>query len=243
MSGLVLARPLLGERTSRSPGSRTSAWSGSEALRLRRPTPSRAGPMTSRWRLGVEKLKDSGLQGAYAFPVPSDGTKPERHCRRHVLHDRPCLRQALRHRGGPGEAGSGADRLEERCPEWRAESAGAVPQGDPECRAAACLCPRIAGELSVFDCAGVADGAAAAVVVRAEDAHRYTDTRSYVKALSFIVGDGSGCERPRLRLHDVPRGGASRRRRPTRQAGHHRPAAPSWRWRRCTTVSRRPSSC
>jgi acetyl-CoA C-acetyltransferase len=52
--------------------------------------------------------------------------------------------------------------------------------------------PRVAGELSVFDCAGVADGAAAAVVVRAEDAHRYTDRPLYVKALSFVVGDGSG---------------------------------------------------
>ena len=56
--------------------------------------------------------------------------------------------------------------------------------------------PRIAGELSVFDCAGVADGAAAAVVVRAEDAHKYTDAPLYVKALSFVVGDGSGVSDP-----------------------------------------------
>jgi acetyl-CoA C-acetyltransferase len=56
--------------------------------------------------------------------------------------------------------------------------------------------PRIAGELSVFDCAGVADGAAAAVVVRAEDAHRYTEHPLYIKALSFVVGDGSGVSDP-----------------------------------------------
>jgi acetyl-CoA C-acetyltransferase len=52
--------------------------------------------------------------------------------------------------------------------------------------------PRIAGSLGVFDCSGVSDGAAAAVVVRAEDAHRYTDQPIYVKALSFVAGPGTG---------------------------------------------------
>jgi acetyl-CoA C-acetyltransferase len=56
--------------------------------------------------------------------------------------------------------------------------------------------PRVAGELSVFDCAGVADGAAAAVLVRAEDAHRYTDTPLLVKALSFVAGNGQGLTDP-----------------------------------------------
>jgi acetyl-CoA C-acetyltransferase len=50
----------------------------------------------------------------------------------------------------------------------------------------------VAGRLGVFDCAGVADGAAAAIVVRAEDAHRYTDRPIYIKALSFAAGSGSG---------------------------------------------------
>src|SRR5919107_288232 len=52
--------------------------------------------------------------------------------------------------------------------------------------------PRVAGELGVFDCAGVADGAAAAVVVRTEDAMRFTDQPLYVKALSFVAGNGGG---------------------------------------------------
>jgi acetyl-CoA C-acetyltransferase len=56
--------------------------------------------------------------------------------------------------------------------------------------------PRVAGELGVFDCAGVADGAAAAVVVRAEDAMRYTDRPLYVKALSFVAGNGAGLTDP-----------------------------------------------
>ncbi|HLT17487.1 MAG TPA: acetyl-CoA acetyltransferase, partial [Acidimicrobiales bacterium] len=56
--------------------------------------------------------------------------------------------------------------------------------------------PAVAGMLSVFDCAGVADGAAAAIVCRAEDAHRYTDKPLYVKALSFVAGNGRGVTDP-----------------------------------------------
>jgi acetyl-CoA C-acetyltransferase len=52
--------------------------------------------------------------------------------------------------------------------------------------------PRVAGQLGVFDCAGVADGAAAAIVVRAEDAYKYTDKPIFIKALSFAAGSGSG---------------------------------------------------
>ncbi|MEL7208672.1 MAG: acetyl-CoA acetyltransferase, partial [Actinomycetota bacterium] len=55
-----------------------------------------------------------------------------------------------------------------------------------------CAMPAVAGRLGVFDCAGVADGSAAAIVVRAEDAHRYTDHPLYIKALSFVAGTGSG---------------------------------------------------
>src|SRR3546814_18128804 len=56
--------------------------------------------------------------------------------------------------------------------------------------------PAVAGDLSFYDCAGVADGAAAAIVCRAEDAHRYTDSPLYVKALSVVAGHGSGLNDP-----------------------------------------------
>ena len=46
--------------------------------------------------------------------------------------------------------------------------------------------------LGIFDCSGVSDGSAAAIVVRAEDAHRYTDKPLYVKALSLVAGPASG---------------------------------------------------
>jgi acetyl-CoA C-acetyltransferase len=48
----------------------------------------------------------------------------------------------------------------------------------------------------VFDCAGVADGAAAAIVCRAEDAHRYVADPLLIKALSFVAGNGSGLTDP-----------------------------------------------
>jgi acetyl-CoA C-acetyltransferase len=59
-----------------------------------------------------------------------------------------------------------------------------------------CAMPNVAGDLSVFDCAGVADGSASAIVVRAEDAYQYTDKPIFVKALSFIAGNGSGLVDP-----------------------------------------------
>ena len=49
----------------------------------------------------------------------------------------------------------------------------------------------------------MSDGSAAAIIVRAEDAHRYTDNPLYVKALSFVAGPAAGPDRPRLRLHDA----------------------------------------
>jgi acetyl-CoA C-acetyltransferase len=52
--------------------------------------------------------------------------------------------------------------------------------------------PNVAGPLGVMDCSGVSDGSAAAVIVRAEDAHRYTDKPLYVKALSLVAGPGTG---------------------------------------------------
>jgi acetyl-CoA C-acetyltransferase len=52
--------------------------------------------------------------------------------------------------------------------------------------------PLIAGQLGVFDCSGVSDGSAAAIICRTEDAHRYTDSPLYVKALSFVAGPGAG---------------------------------------------------
>ena len=51
-----------------------------------------------------------------------------------------------------------------------------------------------------------------------------------------------GLDGPGLRLHALPRGRRLRRGR-LRPGRHHRSRATSWPWPRCTTASRRPSSC
>jgi acetyl-CoA C-acetyltransferase len=67
-----------------------------------------------------------------------------------------------------------------------------------------CNMPPVAGPLGVYDCAGVADGAAAAIVVRAEDAYRYTDQPIFVKALSLVAGTGSGVIDPEYDFTHFP---------------------------------------
>ena len=52
--------------------------------------------------------------------------------------------------------------------------------------------PLMAGNLGIFDCSGVSDGAAAAVIVRSDDAYKYTDKPLFVKALSFVAGPAAG---------------------------------------------------
>ncbi|MEV8195471.1 hypothetical protein AB0P13_25780, partial [Rhodococcus pyridinivorans] len=56
--------------------------------------------------------------------------------------------------------------------------------------------PLVAGRLGVFDCSGVSDGAACALIVRAEDAYLYTDTPMYVKGLSLAAGPARGATDP-----------------------------------------------
>jgi acetyl-CoA C-acetyltransferase len=52
--------------------------------------------------------------------------------------------------------------------------------------------PLVAGDLGVFDCSGVSDGAAAAIICRAADAPRYCANPLYVKALAFVAGPAAG---------------------------------------------------
>ncbi|MDY6907666.1 MAG: acetyl-CoA acetyltransferase [Chloroflexota bacterium] len=52
--------------------------------------------------------------------------------------------------------------------------------------------PIIAWPLGLFDCCGVSDGSAAAVIVRAEDAKKFRPDPVYVKALQICVGPSEG---------------------------------------------------
>ena len=101
-----------------------------------------------------------------------------------------------------------------------------------------CQMAAVAGRLSVFDCAGVADGAAAVIMCRAEDAHKYTDNALYVKRcrLSAPVPVRST---PTTTTRPCP-SASGRPTTPTpRPASRHATRSPS---PKSTTASRRPNS-
>ena len=191
MSGISLARALgVGDK----PVSRVENYcaTGSEALRQASYAVA-SGAYDVAMAVGVEKVKDAGYQGLNAFPIPHDGTArsltaaamfsmvvPAYAARYGVDPDE--LRRALAHIAAKNHF-NGA-----RNPRAQFRREMSVDQ--------ICGLPAVAGDLSVFDCAGVADGAAAAVVVRAEDALQYTDRPLYVKALSFVAGNGGGLTDP-----------------------------------------------
>lgn len=139
--------------------------------------------------VGVEKLKDSPYSGLTAAWPPSDGTKVDwtapasfsllapAYAKKYGLTERE-LRDVLTHIAWKNHQNGALNP--------RAQFRKAVSKETIE--KSAC----VAGPLGVFDCSGVADGSAAAIIVRAEDAHRYTDNPMYVKALSLTSGTGGG---------------------------------------------------
>jgi acetyl-CoA C-acetyltransferase len=191
MSGMVLAKPLQLEG---KPVSRVENMcaTGSEALRQAAYAVA-SGAYDVAMAVGVEKVKDAGYQGLNAFPIPTDGTNrtltaaamfsmvAPAYAQRYGV-DRDELRRVLARIASKNHHNGARN---ERAQFRREMSVDQI-----------CAMPSVAGDLSVFDCAGVADGSAAAVVVRAEDAHRYTDNPLYVKALSFVAGNGSGLTDP-----------------------------------------------
>ena len=191
MSGMTLAKPLGLEG---KPVTRVENMcaTGSEALRQACYAVT-SGAYDVAMAVGVEKVKDSGYQGLNAFPIPGDGTARTltaaamfsmvvpAYAERYGV-DLGELKQALAHVAAKNHRNGARNPRAQFRREVSEEQILAAP--------------RVAGELGVFDCAGVADGAAAAVVVRAEDAMRYTDRPLYVKALSFVAGNGSGLTDP-----------------------------------------------
>ena len=191
MSGITLARPLQLEG---KPVTRVENYcaTGSEALRQAAYAVA-SGAYDIAMAVGAEKVKDSGYAGLNAFPIPNDGT------------GRTLTAAAMFSMVAPAYAqkyGVDEDRIKEVLARiaWKNHFNGAR---NPRAQfrkemslEAICASPRVAGPLGILDCAGVADGAAAAIVVRAEDAHRFTDRPIYIKALSFVAGNGSGLSDP-----------------------------------------------
>jgi acetyl-CoA C-acetyltransferase len=191
MSGITLARPL---RLEGKPVTRVENYcaTGSEALRQAAYAVA-SGAYDTAMVVGVEKVKDSGYAGLNAFPVPNDGTArtltaaamfsmvAPAYAEKYGVADEE-LRKVLDRIAWKNHANGARNPRAQFRKEVTLETIGASP--------------RVAGSLGVFDCAGVADGAAAAIVVRAEDAHRHTDQPVYVKALSFVAGNGAGLSDP-----------------------------------------------
>jgi len=191
MSGITLARPL---QLQYKPVTRLENYcaTGSEALRQAVYAVA-SGAYDVAMAVGVEKTKDSGFQGLNAVPAPNDGT------------GRTLTAAAMFSMVAPayGEKfGVDADKMRSAMAHIAQKNHfNGARNPRAQFRREVTLetiarAPRVAGDLGVFDCAGVADGAAAAIVCRAEDAHRYTDRPLYVKALSFVAGNGGGLTDP-----------------------------------------------
>ncbi len=141
--------------------------------------------------VGVEKLKDSGFSGLLRTDPPSDGTASElsltapaafslldpAYTAKYGVDD-GAMREAMTHVAWKNHVNGTRNPKAQFRKEVSRETIDAAP--------------RVAGRLGIFDCSGVSDGAAAALIVRAEDAYDYTDRPIFVKALSLAAGPMRG---------------------------------------------------
>jgi len=187
ISGLTLSRPL---KIDYKPVTRLENMcaTGSEAFRNACYAVA-SGAFDVAMAIGVEKLKDSGYSGLVTGAIPNDGTLP--------TLTAPASFSLL----APAYANKyGVDTEEMKDVltriAWKNHRNGALnprAQFRKEVAKDTISCsPLIAGQLGIFDCSGVSDGSAAAIVVRAEDAYKYTDKPLFVKALSFVAGPAAG---------------------------------------------------
>jgi acetyl-CoA C-acetyltransferase len=187
LSGLTLSRPL---KIQHKPVTHVENYcaTGSEAFRNACYAVA-SGAYDVVMAIGVEKLKDSGYSGLVVSAPASDGTQ--------ATVTAPAsfslLAPAYANKYGVDEAEL-KDVLTRIA--WKNHRNGALnsraqfkKEVSKETIAAS---PLIAGQLGIFDCSGVSDGSAAAIIVRVEDAHKYTDRPIYVKALSFGAGPAAG---------------------------------------------------
>lgn len=191
LSGITLSEPL---KLEGKPVTRVENFcaTGSEAFRNACYAVA-SGAYDVAMAVGVEKLKDGGYSGLAVSGGETDGTSVELTAPAMFS----LLVPAYAKRYGVSEADM--KRVMTRIA-WKNHRNGALnpraqfqKEVDEKTIAAATL---IAGQLGVFDCSGVSDGSAAAIVVRAEDAKRYCSNPLYVKALSFVAGSGAGMVDP-----------------------------------------------
>jgi acetyl-CoA C-acetyltransferase len=139
--------------------------------------------------IGVEKLKDSGFSGLVISSPPNDGTRSSMTAPATFA----LLAPAYAKKYGVDE-----EQLKQVLARiaWKNHKNGAK---NPKAQfrkevpiETICKSPPVAGMLGIFDCSGVSDGAAAAILCRAEDAHKYSQHPIFIKALSFSAGPAEG---------------------------------------------------
>jgi len=187
LSGLTLSEPL---KIQYKPVSHVENFcaTGSEALRNAAYAVA-SGAYDCVMAIGVEKLKDSGFSGLVVTPPPSDGTQPGMTAPAQFSMLAPAYFAKY---GLDAETGkevlsriaykNHANGAKNPKAQFRKE----VPLEQIR------RSPMVADPLGIMDCSGVSDGSAAAIVVRAEDAYKYTDKPIFIKALSFIAGPAAG---------------------------------------------------
>ena len=187
MSGLTLSMPL---KLEGKPVTRVENFcaTGSEALRQACYAVA-SGAYDTAMAVGVEKVKDSGYQGLNAFPMPTAGTN--RTLTAAAMYSLVLPAYAKKFGVDEDELRMVVAKIAEKNHFNGARNPLAQFRREMSAEAI-CDMAAVAGKLSVFDCAGVADGAAAAIVVSAEKAYEYTDKPMFIKALSLVSGNGSG---------------------------------------------------
>jgi acetyl-CoA C-acetyltransferase len=139
--------------------------------------------------VGVEKLKDSGYSGLVVSRAPDDGTSSNMTAPAMFSLLAPAY--AKKYGVDEGELKEVIARIA-----WKNHCNGAKnpkAQFRKEVPMERIMgSPPVAGMFGIFDCSGVSDGSAAAVLCRAEDAHKFTDKPIFLKALSFTAGPAEG---------------------------------------------------
>jgi acetyl-CoA C-acetyltransferase len=191
MTGMTLAKPL---GLDRKPVTRVENFcaTGSEALRQAAYAVA-SGAYDIAMAVGVEKVKDSGFQGLQGAPIATDGTN--RTLTAAAMFSMVVPAYAERYGVAMTDMREVLSRIAAKNHRNGARNPKAQFRKEVSVETLSAM-PPVAGTLTVFDCAGVADGSAAAVVVRAEDAERFTDKPLYIKALSLVAGNGSGVTDP-----------------------------------------------
>jgi acetyl-CoA C-acetyltransferase len=187
LSGLTLSRPL---KIQHKPVTHVENYcaTGSEAFRNACYAVA-SGAYDIAMAIGVEKLKDSGYSGLVVGAPANDGTSATvtapasfsllapAYAKKYGVDDQE-LKDVLTRIAWKNHKNGALNP--------RAQFRKEVPKETIACS------PIVAGPLGIFDCSGVSDGSAAAIIVRAEDAHKYCENPLYVKALSFVAGPASG---------------------------------------------------